>query len=77
MEQDRWERLMEQGFTQDQLAEIEEGEKAGLDTSVYARKEYLAIQMRQIRLGLARGLTSQPMQNRFMTGFRWKKSEED
>lgn len=48
--------LREQGFTNDQITEINEGIKAGLDVSIYARKEFLAIQMRQIRLGLAQGL---------------------
>lgn len=40
------------GFTQDQINEIAEGKDAGLNTSIYANKKYLAIQMRQIRLGL-------------------------
>ncbi len=40
----------------DQLSEIEAGEKAGLDVSLYAHKEYLAIQMREIRKGLKAGL---------------------
>lgn len=48
--------LMVLGFTKDQIAEIEEGKKAGLNTSVYEKVEYLAIQMRQIRLGLMDGL---------------------
>lgn len=40
----------------DQLREIYAGEKAGIDTTLYARKEYLAIQMEQIRRGLEEGL---------------------
>ena len=40
------------GFTQDQISEIQEGLELGLDTSVYAKKEFFAIQMRQIRLGM-------------------------
>ena len=48
--------LMALGFTKDQLNEIEEGRKSGIDTSVYEKVEYLAIQMRQIRLGLTEGL---------------------
>ncbi len=48
--------LREQGFTHDQIAEIVEGGKEQVDTSVYAKKEFLAIQMRQIRLGLSQGL---------------------
>ncbi len=43
-------------FSTDQLVEIEEGKKSGVDTSVYAKPEYLAIQMRQIRFGLEEGL---------------------
>lgn len=45
-----------EGFTQDQLLEIEEGRKAGLDVTLYAKPEFLAIQMRQIRLGMQEGL---------------------
>lgn len=48
-EREKWEK---QGFSQDQIDEIEEGLAAGLDIFFYARKEYLAIQMRQIRFGL-------------------------
>ena len=48
--------LMALGFSKDQISEIEEGRKSGIDTSVYEKVEYLAIQMRQIRLGLTEGL---------------------
>ncbi len=44
------------GYTPDQLAEIEEGRKSGIDTSRYENPKYLAIQMREIRLGLEGGL---------------------
>lgn len=44
--------LIRAGFVPDQISEIREGSDAGLDTSVYAKKEFLAIQMRQIRLGM-------------------------
>lgn len=43
-------------FTTDQLKEIEEGRKAGIDVSVYENPGYLAIQMHEIRLGLLENL---------------------
>ncbi len=49
-------KIDKQDFTNDQLLEIENGTKAGLDVSVYAKKEFLAIQMHQIRLGMEKGL---------------------
>lgn len=45
-----------QGYSEDQLAEIGEGLKHGIDVSKYADKDYFAIQMRQIRLGLEQGV---------------------
>ena len=51
---EKWTKMQE--FTRDQIAEIEAGLKAGLDVSVYAKKEFLSIQMRQIRLGMQQGL---------------------
>ncbi len=47
-------------YTSDQLFEIEEGKKASLDTSVYENPDFLAIQMRQIRLAMAAGLEVAP-----------------
>ena len=47
-------------YTSDQLFEIEEGKKASLDTSVYENPDFLAIQMRQIRLAMAAGLDVAP-----------------
>lgn len=44
------------GWDADQLREIEAGIHFGVDISVYAKKEFLAIQMQQIRLGLEEGL---------------------
>lgn len=41
-----------QGFSVNQLNEIEEGLKRGVDVSIYALPEFVSIQMRQIRLGL-------------------------
>ena len=49
-------KLSVNGFTFDQIAEIEAGAQAGVDVSVYANREFLAIQMRQIRFGLEAGL---------------------
>lgn len=42
----------ENQFTPDQQAEIDAGIKNGVDVSVYAKPEFLAIQMHQIRIGL-------------------------
>lgn len=49
-------RLTNNGFTFDQIAEIEAGAQAGIDVSLYADKDFLAIQMKQIRYGLEAGL---------------------
>lgn len=51
MERNR-EKLMLEGFTVDQIDEIIKGQEEGIDVSIYARKEYFALQMRQIREGL-------------------------
>lgn len=48
--------LAENGFTADQIAEIEAGARAGVDITKYADKKFLAIQMKQIRYGLEAGL---------------------
>lgn len=50
------EELTKQGYTQDQVLEIEKGLKAGIDISHFADKKFLAIQMRQIRIGIQEGL---------------------
>ncbi len=47
---------MAAGFTMDQINEITEGREAGLDVSVYAKRDFFAIQMRQVRMGLEEGL---------------------
>ena len=44
------------GFSRNQLREIDEGRKAGLDVSIYAKEEYTAMHMEQIRLGMMDGL---------------------
>lgn len=49
-------RLANEGFTPEQIKEIETGACEGVDISLYANKELLAIQMRQIRIGLEEGL---------------------
>ncbi len=45
-----------QGFGNDQLDEIRQGFEHGVNASVYADKEYFAVQMRQVRFGLEEGL---------------------
>lgn len=67
------ENLLEAGFTQDQIREIQEGEKAGIDTSLYARREFFAIQMRQIRLGLMEHL---PVEEYAKLDYDWFQMEE-
>ena len=49
-------KLLLEGYTHDQIREIKEGEGLGLDVSIYAKKEFLAIQMLEIRRGLQAGL---------------------
>lgn len=66
-------KLLEEGFTPDQVEEIEEGLKAGLDTAVYARKEFYALQMREIRKGLEKKL---PVQIYAKTEYDWFQMEE-
>ena len=55
--------LSDNGFTFDRIAEMEAGAQAGVDVSVYADKEFLAIQMRQIRLGLCAGMDLSPFRH--------------
>ncbi len=45
--------MVQEEFDRDQRKEIDTGIAMGLDTSWYARREFMAIQMQQIRLGLA------------------------
>ena len=46
------EKLLNNGFTGEQIEEINKGQEAGINIAVYLNKEFLPIQMRQIRLGL-------------------------
>lgn len=62
-----------EGFTPDQMSEIEEGRKAGIDVSVYARRDFLAMQMRQIRKGLTDNL---PMAAYARPEYDWFQLEE-
>lgn len=55
--------LINSGFTQDQIEEIKTGFDEGLGITAYADKEFLAIQMRQIRLGQCDGLDLSPFQH--------------
>ena len=61
------------GFTLDQISEIQEGLEQGLDISVYAKKEFFAIQMRQIRLGQIEKL---PVEVYASTVYDWFQMEE-
>lgn len=66
--------MTEEGiFSQSQIKQIEEGREAGLDVSVYAKKEFAAMHMRQIRLGLLEGLAVE----RYATAdYDWFQMEE-
>lgn len=61
------------GFSPDQVAEIEEGLKMNIDISPYAKKEFLAIQMRQIRMGIMEDL---PVWFYATTDYDWFQMEE-
>lgn len=60
-------------FEKDQINEINLGVAAGIDTSVYADKKYLAIQMHQIRLGLMEKL---PVEHYADPAYDWFQMEE-
>lgn len=66
-------RLLDLGFTADQISEIKEGVEAGLDVSVYAKKEFYAIQMMQIRLGM---LDKLPVELYAKQDYDWFQMEE-
>lgn len=61
------------GFNRNQLTEIEEGLKKGIDVDIYAKPEYVFIQMRQIRLGLEDGL---PVDIYAIPEYDWFQMEE-
>lgn len=48
--------LLKQGYTKEQVREIQEGVAQNVDVSIYLNKLYIPIQMRQIRLGLEENL---------------------
>ena len=73
MTKEEQEFYLSSGFTLDQINEIQEGLELGLDTSVYAKKEFFAIQMRQIRLGLMEGL---PVEAYASVDYDWFQMEE-
>lgn len=66
-------RLEAEGFTRDQIEEISKGREEGLDVTLYARKDFLAIQMHQIRLGLLAGI---PAEKYAKTEYDWFQMEE-
>ncbi len=73
MTKEEQESYLNSGFTLDQINEIQEGLELGLDTSVYAKKEFFAIQMRQIRLGQMERL---PVEVYASTEYDWFQMEE-
>lgn len=73
MTKEEQEVYLSSGFTLDQINEIQEGIELGLDTSMYAKKEFFAIQMRQIRLGMMEKL---PVEVYASTAYDWFQMEE-
>jgi uncharacterized protein (DUF342 family) len=71
-EQERGQWILD-GFTLDQIDEIEKGKQEGVDVSVYARKDFFAIQMRQIREGLQAGIDVSVYAD---PGYDWFQMEE-
>ncbi len=67
------ENFLKAGFTPDQIDEMEAGINAGLNVSIYARKDFLSAQMHQIRLGLTEGL---PVELYAQIVFDWFQMEE-
>lgn len=61
------------GFTKNQIEEMEKGIEAGIDVTLYAKKEFLAIQMHQILLGLMAGI---PAERYAKTEYDWFQMEE-
>ncbi|HAG69989.1 MAG TPA: hypothetical protein DCL38_08450 [Lachnospiraceae bacterium] len=49
-------RLLKEGYTKEQITELQLGEEAFLDVSYYSGKEFNALQMKEIRLGMEMGL---------------------
>lgn len=66
-------KLLQDGFTRDQIDEINAGVKAGLNTALYAHRDFLSVQMHQIRLGLEEGL---PVSLYAKPEFDWFQMEE-
>lgn len=73
MKKSQSDKLVQMGFSADQINEIREGLEAGVDVTVFAKKELLAIQMRQIRLGLTEGL---PVEIYAHESYDWFQMEE-
>lgn len=61
------------GFTRNQMEQIEAGQREGLDVSIYAKKEYTAMHMHQIRMGLLEGL---PVEKYARPDYDWFQMEE-
>ncbi len=61
------------GFSRSQLREINEGRRAGLDVSIYAKEEFTVMHMEQIRLGLMDGL---PMERYADPAYDWFQMQE-
>jgi len=65
--------FIKSGFSVDQVSEIEEGMKAGLNVAIYAKKHFLPIQMRQIRMGMLEKL---PVEIYAKQEYDWFQMEE-
>lgn len=68
--------LYNEGFNQNQVEEIIDGQMAGVDVSSYDKKSFLAIQMRQVRLGLISGLDVSEYAHDFYDWFQMEEIRE-
>lgn len=68
--------LYNEGFNQNQVEEIIDGQMAGVDVSVYDNKNFLAVQMRQVRLGLMSSLDVSEYAHDFYDWFQMEEIRE-
>lgn len=64
---------LDNGYSLNQISEIEAGLEAGLDISIYDNKDFFSVQMHQIRLGLEQRL---PVEQYAKPEYDWFQMEE-
>ncbi len=67
------EELLKEGFTENQIVEIEAGREKSVDISVYADKKFQFIQMREIRIGLEHRIDARKYAD---TAYDWLQMEQ-